>query len=586
MLSFGWNVRRAIYGLFAAALVAACAPAADWDRARSAHFDVYSQAGPQTARPLLIWFEQLRAFFEQQTGFKLGGWPPLRVIAFRSTADYEPYRLRPTADAYYVGTESRNYIVMPNSTDLRVAAHEYWHFVEHAGALQLPPWLNEGLADLFASVRLGERGAPPAQIESYYRTLRTQEAIPLAALFATTAESPLRAERRSSDLFYAQCWAVTAMLMRSPEYSGRFVPFVAALLSGAPVEQALVRIYAKPLDAVERDLHRWVEQRQFTPMEFHAVLPDSGSIEESAVSAFAARSLIAEMTAASGKWDHAETLYRELAQEAPNDGGITGALATIALQKGDPDTARRLWGQALKQGISDADACYRYAVLAQNARMPAQDARPALERAVALYPHFDNALYSLALLESAAGEYEAEVKHLRAIGAIAPQRQYAYWIGMAFALNQLGGGKEAKMAAEEAKLHAATDEQRGYATQLGVLAVTDPVVQFTQDADGTRHVVTTRARRDGPEWNPFIEPGDQIRRVEGYLREIKCESITTFVVSASAATLRLSVPDPLHVQMRNAPPEFTCGPQPKTPVIAVYAVSDAASGLLRGLEFR
>ncbi|MBZ5726556.1 MAG: hypothetical protein LAP87_16340 [Acidobacteriia bacterium] len=131
---------------------------ATWTAAKSEHFEVYSQAGERTARLALMWFEQLRACFERQTGFDLSGRPAVRVIAFRSTKDYAPYRLRWAADAYYAGTESRDYIVMTvgERGDFQVAAHEYAHLVLHAAGLQLPPWLGEGLAEVFSTIRLGE----------------------------------------------------------------------------------------------------------------------------------------------------------------------------------------------------------------------------------------------------------------------------------------------------------------------------------------------------------------------------------------------------------------------------------------------
>ncbi|MBV9225268.1 MAG: hypothetical protein JOY85_14645, partial [Acidobacteriaceae bacterium] len=112
---------------------------AEWTVAASAHFRVYSQAGEGPTRSTLLWFEQLRAFF-QRTGFALDGRPPVRVIGFRSQRDYDPYRLRPSADAYYVGTESSDSIVMPSlrADQAGIAAHEYAHLVLHANGLEFP----------------------------------------------------------------------------------------------------------------------------------------------------------------------------------------------------------------------------------------------------------------------------------------------------------------------------------------------------------------------------------------------------------------------------------------------------------------
>jgi hypothetical protein len=578
------------------ALLIACAtalPAADWSLARSAHFEVYAQAGPEDARSVLLWFEQLHAFFLRQTELPLDNRPPLRIVVFRSATEYEPYRIGPTADAYYVATESRDYIVMAHrgAGDFQVAAHEYWHFVEHAGTLQLPPWLNEGLAEFFSTVRLGESaslaGSEPA---GRSRLLRSRAWMPLTELLALPADSPRRDDRETSDLFYAESWALADMLILAPEYAPRFHELVATLAAGSAGPEALTGIYAKPPEAIAGDLRNWVEKRKFMPLTISTVVPDAITIEVSEISSRTSRYLIAEVLLATGKVERAETLYRELAQEKPDDTDVSAALALVALRKGDADGARRQWTRALAEGIRDPEVCYRYAIAAQDAGFVAEDVRPALERAVTLRPAFDDALYSLALLENNASQPEAALRHLRAMHTITAGRQFQYWVATAYALTELGHREEAKAAAETAAAKAATAEERAYAIQLGVIAVTDMVVQFTRDATGNIRLVTTRAPHDAPEWNPFIEPGDRIRRVEARLRDIDCSGgATMFTLDTDAGPVRLAIPDPHHVQMRNAPPEFTCGAQQPMPlVMAVYAASRAANvdGILRGMAFQ
>ena len=59
---------------FAFGLVCICARAQTgpgWSLARTAHFEVYAQAEAETARSTILWLEQLRALFVEQTGLKL-----------------------------------------------------------------------------------------------------------------------------------------------------------------------------------------------------------------------------------------------------------------------------------------------------------------------------------------------------------------------------------------------------------------------------------------------------------------------------------------------------------------------------------
>jgi tetratricopeptide (TPR) repeat protein len=511
---------------------------------------------------------------------------PVRVVAFASLREYEPYRLSPAADAYHVRTGNQDFIVTGSPGDLRIAAHEYWHVIEDASGLRLPPWLSEGLAEYFSFIRIaGQGGDSFWGVRSRYRALRTNPWTPLPKLLALSAE--LRDGGQTSALFYSQSWALAAMLAESPDYSARFEPFLASVASGAAAEQAFLRIYGKGLDQIARDLIAWVDNRRFTPVIAPNLQAPGGAFAASAVSPFAPRFILAQVLMATGKTAIAGAIFEDLAREAPDNPDLAAAIALIALKKGDVPGARQRWNRALEHGIPDAATCYRYAVLGQNAGMAPEEIRPALERAVALDPSFDDALYSLALLENNASQYESAVQHLRAMRHIAIGRQFAYWIAMAEALKQVGRREEAKAAATRAAAFAATPEQRSQATELGVMAATDLAVQFTRDDSGQLRLVTTRAPHDGPEWNPFIEPGDVIRRVEGKLREIQCTgSVTTFLVETTTGLFPLVLMDPSHVSMRNAPPEFTCGPQPDTAVLAVYAASGASGGVLRSLEFQ
>src|ERR1700730_5709917 len=135
-------------------LPALAAPVSTWRVTRSAHFEVYAQTNDQRAREILTWFEQLRAFFLQPSGWNTNlSQPdrvaPVQVVVFASPEEYQPYRLRTNDDAYYVGAGSQDYIVMAAASPhaLGLAAHEYAHLVLRASGLQLPPWLNEGLAE-------------------------------------------------------------------------------------------------------------------------------------------------------------------------------------------------------------------------------------------------------------------------------------------------------------------------------------------------------------------------------------------------------------------------------------------------------
>ena len=574
-----------------AALAVSCLPnasAAPWKLARSTHFEVYAQTDAGSARSILLWFEQLRAFFAAQSGRTSGDSSPVRVVVFASPKEYQPYQLRPLADAYYAGMGSRNYIVMAQSgqREFRMAAHEYAHLVLRAAGLQLPRWLNEGLADFFSTVRVTGQAVELGEVlPSRLQTLVRHSWMPLPEMLTVTDESIMGGDRASANLFYAQCWALTEMLLRSPAYSSRFGELLDVLKTGEPSLEALGRIYGRSPDQITRDLHAWVEHNQVRPIELPGVDPGEVAIQLSDVPSLGTRLLLADVLLTAGELDRAEPLYRDLATEAPAE--ASAALGAIALRRGDSEGARREWKQAIARGVQDAALCYHYAVLADQAGLAPDEIRPALERAIALQPDYDDARYQLALLEKNAGRYQAALAQFLAMRHVEHARAYAYWIAVADAYNELDHREEAQAAAKKAAGYAATSSEKSHAAQQAYIAQTDMNVQFTRGANGQTQLVTTRVPHATRDWNPFVQAGDDLRRVEATFEEVDCSgAVMRFRLLAAGKQLTVAIPDPSRVQMRNAPAEFVCGPQDNRQVLVEYAASPHGDGLLRGMEFR
>jgi tetratricopeptide (TPR) repeat protein len=562
------------------ASIAAASPPEPWTLARSHHFEIYSDAPASTAPSLLSAFERMYAFFARQVGVTPVPDRAVRVICFGSSQEYDSYRLSPGADAYYIGTEARDYIVMPPfaNGDFHLAAHEYSHLLIHASGLHLPRWIAEGISEVASTVRIGARDSSVGgDLSSRSQLLGTAKWMPLSDLFATA-----EAGSGAHDLFYSQSWAVTAMLMLSPDYGSRFRLLLGSLASGVGSETALRNVYHISLDTLTRDLHAWLARiPPSIPLTgIAAIAPPAQPVP---ISSFASRAMLADLRLATGNLDQAEAIYRAL----PVTGEVYAALGVIALRKEDLAGALAAWRQAMDLGIDDATLCYRYAVLADQRGLDGEQIRGALERAIALQPDFDDAHFILALKEQNAGQSQSAVSHLRAIRTVSPARAFAYFAAMAAALLDLGRRADSRAAAAQAREHAATDAERGHADQLIYMADTDLSVQLTSGPDGLAHFQAIRVPYNQPPRNPFIEPGDGIERAEATLSRIECAGNgISVVVSRQEGSLTLSVPDPSRVQIRNTTPgisfEFTCGPQTPRKVIVEYT----AARVLRGLELQ
>src|ERR1022692_3634357 len=120
------------------------AAAEEWIKLVTPHFELLTTAGEKKGREAILYFEQVRNFFEQALPSRHVPDFPVRIVAFRSEKQYHPYRFNEAAFAYYVRTRARDYIVMEDIAPehYRLAVHEYTHsIIEHSG-LKLPVWMN------------------------------------------------------------------------------------------------------------------------------------------------------------------------------------------------------------------------------------------------------------------------------------------------------------------------------------------------------------------------------------------------------------------------------------------------------------
>jgi tetratricopeptide (TPR) repeat protein len=561
---------------------------ADWTVVRDGQFEIYSQAGATQAKAALTWFEQLRALVRQETGLDVSKSNPVRVVAFTSEREYEPYRMTAMADAYYVGKTDRDYIVLPslNRGSFPTAAHEYAHLVQHAAGAQLPPWLREGLADLLSTVRIDPEGARiGGDVASRMAVLRHRAWIPLDQLVALPVSSPLRENRAGSQLFYSQAWALTEMLALSPPYRSQFEKLVAALDRGVDSTVALTATYGKPLDRIKHDLGKWVDHPP-KPLSLRNPTINDQPIGVQEIPAESVQLMLAGLLLDAGELNKAESIYRGMARPASGSAEASAGLAALAASRLEYDEARRLWGQALGQGLKDPEICFRFFELLDRGGGLLEERLSALQQAVALKPDFNDALWNLALLENNSGDYQSALDHLQSIRVVPLPRLYAHWNAMTDTLTALGRSKEAEAAAERASRYATTAEERSRSARLAYAARSHLAVQFSHDRSGNAQMVTTRVLNDDNEFNPFVEPSDDLRRVAGILREIECGSPEMRItLDIEGSSLQLLIPDASRVKMGNAPPEFACGRQPAKEVIVEYAATKT-TGIVRGLTFK
>ena len=183
---------------------------------------------------------------------------PATVFVFEKRRESQPYfdllfaRENARATGAYVRHDGGGTMFIDASRNIeRVAMHELIHDLLRQQDVTPPLWLEEGLAEYFsnATVRKG-RVSAGLPIREHVALLKQKPPMPLAQLFAVTAESPLA----PSTAFYAQSWAAVDLLMALGEE--RFFQFLRDVEAGTVLADALREHYDLSVSDLEARLRR------------------------------------------------------------------------------------------------------------------------------------------------------------------------------------------------------------------------------------------------------------------------------------------------------------------------------------------
>ena len=452
-------------------LFTALLPAEQWTKVTSPHFELYSTAGEKKAREAILYFEQVRTFFLQASPSKKAPEFPVRIIAFRSEKEYQPYRKNEFASAYYTRNDRRDYIVMDSIAAERypVAIHEYSHLiVEHSG-LKLPVWLNEGWADVNSTLKpvANKRVQIGDILPGRAQELLTGKWIDLAALTNVELSSPLYNEKSKAGMFYAESWALTHMLSLSPGYQKQFTSFLEALVTGKSAADAFSFAFHKSLPEVQKDLQGYLKRNAIYAAIYD--LPLEKAAEDPAVSVPAALEtdlVLADLLAVTGKKDRARSAYEQLARSNPGKPEIEESLGYMALQSGDRANAVTHFNRAFTAGTKNPQLCYDLALLQKETGSAEREIFPALRKAIELKPDYIEARLQLGFAQLNAKQYGSALATLAPVKSVDPDRASYLFNALAYANVQLGNADVARTNAELARKWAKEPSQSQRADEL------------------------------------------------------------------------------------------------------------------------
>lgn len=433
-----------------------------WLRLSTPHFELLTTAGEKKGREAILYFEQVRSFFlESAPSVRLPEFP-VRVVAFNSEKEYRPYRTGESAFAYYIPTKHRDYIVMQQISEQHspAAIHEYTHLIiEHSG-LTLPTWLNEGLAEVYSTLKpRGKKAMIGDLIPARMRALQASRLFPLSVLVTADHDSQIYNDPARAPLFYAESWALAHMLFLDPAYRPGFPRFLQQTDTGATFDQACQAAFSKTQSQVEVDLRYYLQGKRFFGVLYDVKLEKSAEEAWATIpSRFDSSLAEADLLAASHRVREASAAYAALARTQPGNAEVEASLGYLAWQEGDENSARRHFAQALANGSTDAQMCFHYAMLARTAHQ-GRDSVVALRRALEQKPDYFDARMELASLLMEQKNAAEAAMVLKSMKTVPSDRAYRFFLAMARAEMQAGSMADARNHANSARKHARTSEE-------------------------------------------------------------------------------------------------------------------------------
>jgi tetratricopeptide (TPR) repeat protein len=427
--------------LMAAVAVAVSVPGlahADWRKAETRHFIVYSNSFERDLRDDAIELERLdqlmRATFALPD-FEGGRKLPVYVVRNRRELGIASPGLGERSAGFYTARFRDVRAVAIRGDGDEFLRHEYaHHFMYRNFPGTYPAWFREGFAEFFMTATVTPNGRASVGKSSLMR-IRTLNNIPWLPMEQVLTGQYERGESGKHAAFYAQSWLLTHWILTDPERRRRMQAWLGDTARGVAPEAALRTHFDMDVRQLERTLRVYLDAGpRYAELEVGGAEP---TLTVTTLPDSADDVLLLDLNARDGgPADQGPDMLasaREAAADHPGDALAQMMLARVELRWGDPAAAERA-----VQPLLDADpANTDLLLLMADARITAGDkltdpeererlyrqARGFLARAYAADPG-DNRIYqNIAYSRRFAPDYptENDVELWRRAVAIAPE---------------------------------------------------------------------------------------------------------------------------------------------------------------------
>jgi hypothetical protein len=360
---------RSLAALAAAILLSWSPASAQWLRAESPSFVVYSQGEEETLRRRVGELEDFHQLLRQLTGTSDSP-SGTRLPVYMVRGIGEMRRIWPQASTsvggFYSASPAGILAVVDTGADRsffgrnELLFHEYAHhfMLQHFPAVY-PQWYIEGFAEYLMTARFEGQ---TVEFGRYNEARASWLANRLRWLPTDTLlfGDPGRLEGAQVAQFYAQSWLVVHYMLRDAERMGQLNRYLAAVSAGQEARAAFARIFGMNASQLHRRLNDYsTEQLSFTRVR-RASAARPPAIAIARLPASAEDLLLMQASMRSGVRLNPDSFVRRVRRAAGNaaDPFAMRVLAEAEAQYGDGAAAERLLTELLAASPRDAELLF------------------------------------------------------------------------------------------------------------------------------------------------------------------------------------------------------------------------------------
>jgi len=437
-----------------------------WVEVRTPHFVVASDGGEKTARLVADQFEQVRRVFQAtMPNAHLDTGIPIQILAARdgksfatlfSEYPYDKRHEQPTG-LFLAGSEKNSIALRTNVSGpvpYEDIYHDYARLVLKLSYHGLPPWLEEGYANVYGSMILTEKGArigrpDPEDLSALWES----PLLPLDLVIHVDRASGYYDSGGKTTVYTAESHALVHFLLTDLQGSGTksLERYVAQVESGADALQAARQVFGD-LNQLPSRLESYIKQTTSTPTE---ILAGGGSESVSAAHTLTPaemEALIGELDLQRGRREDARTKLEAAIMHDPSLASAEESLGFLLLQVAQLEEAEKHFMRAAELDPKRPLAFYGQGMVAMSrggfVGVPV-GAVVAFEKTVALNPDFAPAWFNLASIYALRKETLQEALDAAQHAASLVPGDTGYHYQVAVILENLGRTEEARKAAEQ-----------------------------------------------------------------------------------------------------------------------------------------